>query len=68
MGPTGKVYATDIQQGMLELLQRNVARAKLDNVVPVLGAPDDPKLPAAPSTQPPFLLRIVPIRRFCLTV
>lgn len=30
VGPTGKVYATDIQQGMLDLLQRNVARAKLE--------------------------------------
>ena len=46
VGPTGKVYATDIQQGMLDLLHRNVARAKIDNVVPVLGAPDHPKLPA----------------------
>jgi len=40
------VYASDIQQGMLELLQQNVSKAKLDNVIPVLGAIDDPKLPA----------------------
>ena len=46
VGSMGKVYASDIQQGMLELLQQNVAKAKLDNVVPVLGAIDDPKLPA----------------------
>jgi SAM-dependent methyltransferase len=46
VGPTGKVYATDIQPGMLDLLRRRVARAGLENVVPVLGAPDDPKLPA----------------------
>ena len=45
VGPTGKVYGTDIQPGMLDLLLRNVAKAKLDNVVPVLGTPDDPKLP-----------------------
>ncbi len=45
VGPTGKVYGTDIQPGMLDLLLRNVANAKLDNVVPVLGTPDDPKLP-----------------------
>ena len=45
VGPTGKVYSTDIQPGMLDLLLRNVAKAKLDNVVPVLGTPDDPKLP-----------------------
>jgi ubiquinone/menaquinone biosynthesis C-methylase UbiE len=46
VGPMGKVYASDIQQGMLELLQQNVSKAKLDSVIPVLGAIDDPKLPA----------------------
>ena len=46
VGPMGKVYATDIQTGMLAILQQNVARAKINNVVPVLGALDDPKLPA----------------------
>ena len=46
VGPMGKVYANDIQPGMLELLQRNVAKAKVNNVVPVLGGIDDPKLPA----------------------
>ena len=45
VGPTGKVYGTDIQPGMLDLLVRNVAKATLGNVVPVLGTPDDPKLP-----------------------
>ena len=46
VGPTGKVYANDIQPGMLEILQKNVARARLTNILPVLGAIDDPKLPA----------------------
>ena len=46
VGPMGKVYANDIQPGMLEILQKNVGKAKLTNVVPVLGAIDDPKLPA----------------------
>ncbi len=45
VGSSGKVFATDIQPGMLDLLTRNVAKAKLDNVVPVLSTPDDPKLP-----------------------
>jgi ubiquinone/menaquinone biosynthesis C-methylase UbiE len=45
VGPMGKVYANDIQPGMLDLLQKNVAKAKLANVVPILGAIDDPKLP-----------------------
>lgn len=46
VGPTGRVYATDIQPGMLDLLRRQAARAKLSNIVPVLGAADDPNLPA----------------------
>jgi ubiquinone/menaquinone biosynthesis C-methylase UbiE len=46
VGPMGKVYASDIQAGMLTLLQQNATRAKVDNVIPVLGANDDPKLPA----------------------
>ena len=46
VGPQGKVYAVDVQPGMLQLLQQNAAKAKLANVVPVLGAYDDPKLPA----------------------
>jgi ubiquinone/menaquinone biosynthesis C-methylase UbiE len=46
VGPMGKVYANDIQPGMLDILQKNVAKAKLNNVVPLLGAIDDPKLPA----------------------
>lgn len=45
VGPMGKVYASDIQAGMLTLLQQNVAKAKFENVVPVLGTADDPKLP-----------------------
>jgi ubiquinone/menaquinone biosynthesis C-methylase UbiE len=46
VGETGKVYAVDIQQGMLDLLQAGLAREKVTNVVSVLGTPDDPRLPA----------------------
>jgi ubiquinone/menaquinone biosynthesis C-methylase UbiE len=45
VGSAGKVYAVDIQRGMLELLQRAVAKEKLTNVIPVLAADDDPRLP-----------------------
>ena len=44
-GVDRKVYAVDIQPGMLELLNRAVANARLTNVVPVLAAVDDPRLP-----------------------
>jgi ubiquinone/menaquinone biosynthesis C-methylase UbiE len=46
VGPDGKVYASDIQPRMLEELRKNIAARGLANVVPVLGADDDPKLPA----------------------
>ncbi len=46
VGPEGRVYASDIQPGMLDLVQKNAARAKVTHIVPVLGAMDDPKLPA----------------------
>jgi len=45
VGADGKVYATDIQVGMLSMIQRRAAIEKLTNIVPVLGAADDPKLP-----------------------
>jgi len=45
VGPVGGVYANDIQPEMLELLKKNMAERHIANVVPVLGEPDDPKLP-----------------------
>jgi SAM-dependent methyltransferase len=47
VGPQGKVYAVDIQPEMLTLLGERLKRERLANVTPVLGAIDDPKLPAA---------------------
>lgn len=46
VGPSGKVYANDIQQPMLDLLVKNMQARHITNVHPVLGEPDDPKLPA----------------------
>jgi SAM-dependent methyltransferase len=45
VGPSGKVYANDIQPEMLRLLRRNAARANVTNVETVLGTETDPKLP-----------------------
>ncbi|MBM3809395.1 MAG: methyltransferase domain-containing protein [Acidimicrobiia bacterium] len=45
VGTTGRVYATDIQPGMIDLLNRRVASEGLTNVTTVLGGVDDPKLP-----------------------
>lgn len=45
IGLEGKVYAVDIQPGMLEQLRKNMAARKLANYEAVLGAADDPRLP-----------------------
>jgi tRNA A58 N-methylase Trm61 len=45
VGPTGKVYANDIQPEMIQLLKKNIRDRGLKNVEPVLGKYDDPKLP-----------------------
>jgi SAM-dependent methyltransferase len=46
VGPSGRVYANDIQPGMLDLLRRRLASLAMANVIPVLGTPTDPGLPA----------------------
>ena len=45
VGPAGRVYATDIQPGMIELLNRRITSEGLTNVTPILGAMEDPRLP-----------------------
>jgi ubiquinone/menaquinone biosynthesis C-methylase UbiE len=45
VGPTGRVYATDIQPGMIAILERRITSEGLTNVTTVLGAMDDPRLP-----------------------
>ena len=45
IGPTGRVYATDIQPGMIEILERRIKNEGLTNITPVLGGMDDPRLP-----------------------
>ncbi len=46
VGPSGTVYANDIQPEMLSQLQNNAASAKLSNIRTVLGTSTDSKLPA----------------------
>jgi predicted methyltransferase len=46
VAPTGRVYATDIQPGMIGILERRITAEGLTNVTTVLGAMDDPSLPA----------------------
>ena len=44
-GTTGRVYAVDIQQEMLDMLQQRAKAAKLENISPLLGTDTDPRLP-----------------------
>jgi SAM-dependent methyltransferase len=46
LGPTGMVWAEDIGREVVEALERRVAAESLGSVRAILGAPDDPKLPA----------------------
>jgi ubiquinone/menaquinone biosynthesis C-methylase UbiE len=46
VGPTGKVIGEDIQDGMIQLMRKNIADRKLQNVEIIHGTPTDPKLPA----------------------
>jgi SAM-dependent methyltransferase len=45
VGPSGRVYAEDVQPEMIELLRKRLARERITNVTPVMGLLDDPKLP-----------------------
>lgn len=45
VGPSGGVFAVDIQARMIQLIEERMRRKKLDNVTPILGLAADPKLP-----------------------
>jgi ubiquinone/menaquinone biosynthesis C-methylase UbiE len=47
VGPTGKVFANDLQPQMLQLLAKRLASKRIENVTLVQGALDDPKLAPA---------------------
>jgi ubiquinone/menaquinone biosynthesis C-methylase UbiE len=45
VGPSGRVFAEDIQPEMLQAIKRRVQRLELHNVETKLGTPTDPRLP-----------------------
>ncbi len=47
VAPGGKVYAVDIEPMLIGYLLGRSAGEQIPNIEPVLGVPDDPKLPAA---------------------
>lgn len=46
VGPAGRIYAEDITPSYVDALARRVTDSHLANVTVILGAPDDPHLPA----------------------
>ncbi len=47
VGPTGKVYANELQPEMLQILKQRIREKKASNVEAILGTEHDPKLPEA---------------------
>jgi len=47
VGPSGKVYAVDVDQQMLDYIERRAEEEKLDNIQTILADPNDPKLGSA---------------------
>jgi predicted methyltransferase len=45
VGPTGLVYAEDIQREMIESINRRVNRTNLSNVETIIGTSNNPKIP-----------------------
>lgn len=45
VGPNGIVYAEDIQPAMIDAITRRTKSRSLNNVKPILGTADDPRLP-----------------------
>jgi ubiquinone/menaquinone biosynthesis C-methylase UbiE len=47
VGMKGRVYATDIQPAMLDIIRSRIERERIQGVELVLGTPTDPRLPRA---------------------
>jgi ubiquinone/menaquinone biosynthesis C-methylase UbiE len=47
VGPSGRVYATEIDTEKLKLLRAEAVKRKLDNIIVVEGTVDDTKLPSS---------------------
>jgi SAM-dependent methyltransferase len=45
VGTEGRVYASDIQQAMLDIIRGRIERERITNIELVLGTPTDPRLP-----------------------
>lgn len=57
VGPQGTVFAEDINPPYIAYIQKRAAKERLTNIKPVLGTPDDPRLPPA-SVDAVLLLKV----------
>jgi ubiquinone/menaquinone biosynthesis C-methylase UbiE len=46
VGPSGKIYAVDIDAGLLDYIAQKAKKERVENIVTVQGEFSDPKLPA----------------------
>jgi len=46
VAPTGKVYAEDVQQALVDFIDKRAKEEGIDNIVTIFGEFSDPKLPA----------------------
>ena len=58
VGETGKVFAVDIDEGLIRHLRERASQEKLENMEAVLAKPDDPKL-AARSVDVVFICNVL---------
>lgn len=58
VGPTGKVFAVDIDKGLIDHLSKRGREEKLPQLVPVLSEPGDPRL-AAESVDLVFICNVI---------
>ena len=47
VGETGRVFAVDIDPGMIDYLEKRARKEELPQVIPVLAKPADPQIPEA---------------------
>jgi arsenite methyltransferase len=44
-GPTGRIYAVDVDQDMVDLITKTAKAKRVPHIEPILAEPDDPMLP-----------------------
>jgi ubiquinone/menaquinone biosynthesis C-methylase UbiE len=45
VGPSGKIYANDIRQSVLDTIQNRIKKENIENIIVLLGSTEDPYFP-----------------------